>query len=134
MLKKGSWALLVVLCMLGWGCRSIRTRMHTASCTETSEHQYTLTVNPDGSVIPDCLTVKKGNTTLTWIADASAVKLTVEFDGPPGKHPDDPVCTGASCTLDKAKQKMKGKFSYHVTVVHGDQSQAQMDPILIIKP
>lgn len=94
-------------------------------------------VNVDGSAaaVPDCLTVKKNKTTITWTASADVKTMSITFKDRATKHPpDDPVCSGAQCVADKLKLGKVGEFGYGIVVVLQDGTKATNDPKLVIQP
>jgi hypothetical protein len=110
-------------------------------CTEVTDKSYKISVSDSAVPTPDCVSVKKGKTTLTWQAGSNVKILTVAFKSPAKcsgadpsvKPPEDPKCVGNRCTLEKAKQSMKGTFCYSVVVVLQDGTVPQpVDPRLII--
>lgn len=111
-------------------------------CVEVKEKSFTIQVDENAVATPDCVSVKTGKTTLVWAGGANVQSLTVAFKAPalcPGsdpkdKTPEDPACSGARCTLDKAKTKSKGQFCYGITVVRPDGTKKTVDPKLIINP
>ena len=94
-----------------------------------------IAVDRDGHANPECVRVKKGNTTLVWQGGADVRYLMVRFQPGQTNTPEDPCCSGTKCTLEKAKHATKdGDFLYDVEVVRTNGSEALEDPRLIIDP
>lgn len=95
----------------------------------------TITVDRQANVDRPCIEVQKGNTDIVWTGTSDVKILVIAFKTGSATPPDDPVCAGATCTLEKAKHAMKeGAFDYSVLVVRQNGSTATVDPRLIIKP
>ena len=93
-----------------------------------------MAVDRDAIADPQCIAIKRGNTTLVWQGGADVQQVWVTFKA--GQDaPDAPECAGAACTLEKAKHASKqGDFYYDVKVLRTDGSTVVVDPRLIIDP
>jgi len=124
--------LVALFCLLG-----MSTAATAQDCVEDRSEEVRIAVAGDASVDPDCVIVKKGNAEVVWSGNPEEIKtVLVKFDRDASPDaPDDPVCSGATCTLNKAKQTLKnGEFTYVVWVENQDGSTAGKDPVLVIKP
>jgi len=106
------------------------------TCPLITAAQATISVDVEANASPDCLKVKKGKTSVVWKGSTAVKSLLIEFKDPASqKRPDNPVCAGALCTLEKAKHALKeGEFAYTVVVMRKDGTTATVDPKLIIEP
>jgi hypothetical protein len=122
----------------GWGTATAQTPPPPAPdvpCQVETGKQAAISVNGSAAADPDCLTVKRNKTTVTWTGAGDVKTLLITFKDPAVKHPPaDPTCTGAQCVSDKLKLNKLGTFDYSVVVVHQDGTTATADPKLIIQP
>ena len=125
--------LLVALLVLS-GFATIATAQ--TDCPEDRSEEVMIAVASDASADPDCVVVKKGNAEIVWSGSDEVKTVVIKFDRDANPDaPEDPDCSGATCTLNKAKQALKkGEFAYFVWVENQDGSTAGKDPVLIIKP
>ena len=107
-----------------------------ASCPVELGDEAAITVDAEAMASPDCLQIRKGKTRVVWTAVEGVRDLRILFKDPDTKRPpEDPVCAGASCVLEKAKHALRqGEFDYAVVVVRQDGSVVELDPKLIINP
>ena len=98
--------------------------------------QANIGVDVNAAADPDCLRIKKGKTRVVWKGTAAVKGLLIEFKDAVAKNaPDNPVCSGAQCVLEKAKHALKeGEFDYTIVVMRKDGTTATVDPKLIIEP
>lgn len=119
--------------------------MQTAGpCLEIPGPVAELSVAVDGTVTPECIEIRKPKKTkVVWTAVSPATGLVITFKPEclggvkPDKLPDDPVCTGVTCTLESkgyAKILKKTEFCYKVVVTFADRPPVEVDPRLIINP
>jgi hypothetical protein len=143
MRKPAVYGVLLATLVLG-GCRSTAVPppppppppppAPATGCVESKGATATVAVDRDAVADPQCIVIKRGNTTLVWQGGSGVQGVTVTFK--PGQSaPDNPECAGATCTLAKAKHAAKhGDFYYDVAVVRTDGTRVVVDPRLIIDP
>ena len=139
MTRKSACLSMLLLCVLAvFGCRtSPQASDYPPGCVEDKSSPVVIAVFDDASADPECVIVKKGNANILWRADPAVVRtVKIKFDRVTNPNaPDDPLCAGAECILEKAKHAQKqGTFAYFVWVENQDGSTAGTDPVLIIKP
>lgn len=104
-----------------------------SDCVVATGELATVTVSDQAQADPDCLEVKSGKTTVMWQGGIDVKEIIVTFKPGPKDPPPDPVCSGNTCTLEKAKHAgKKGDYAYAIHVVRADDSVADADPRLII--
>lgn len=103
-------------------------------CEVVTAATVTITVDRQANVDKPCVEIKKGKTSVVWAGSPEVKQLMITFKPGPNAPPENPACSGATCTLDKAKHAAKhGDFYYAVEVVLQDGSKVSVDPRLIIK-
>lgn len=92
-------------------------------------------VDGDARAKPSCVRIKKGNTVVVWAGTPDVARLGITFKNPPAGGPKDPACSGATCTLEKAKQGTQhGEFAYLIRIERRDGTVVVCDPKLILNP
>jgi hypothetical protein len=106
-------------------------------CVPVEDASYTLKVDAEAQVLPDCIGIHAGRTTLVWSgADDNNVRKTlIAFKANPRRPPADPNCASAKCTLSKRDHDaLFGEFDYTVVVIQKNGKPMTKDPRLIIQP
>ena len=103
-------------------------------CVESKGAAARVEVDRDAIANPQCIAIKRGQTTLVWRVGAVVKELTVTFK--PGQNaPVNPNCAAATCTLGAGQHAAnQGGFYYDVAVVRTDGTSVVVDPLLIIDP
>ena len=131
-MKRAAAGLIGLVCVTSFGCKTASSR--TLACLAVNSASFTNTVDGKADVGQACIQIQPGNTDVKWEGGADVKRLFVTFKRNQKTHPNDPVCSGASCFLEKMESKTEGDFGYTVIVVREDGSVEWVDPRLIIKP